>query len=152
MYKMKYTILLIILTLTNCYSTDTIELARDGGIKTVGTVAGTGLPISTCRVVKEFTMWKYLFGNADLGDNEAEDVFYGLDKKSLYTVEEKITGLDMAITLLVGLSSITRSTILISTCQGKEKICYIDEYGYCEEDYCKPCEGDCRCEKCNDDW
>ena len=128
---MKYLILMIsLLALINCRTVDTATLAKEGNIKMVD-------KSQVCETVaKEVTIWKILYGTSDLGENDAETVFSGLDKKKPYALQEKVTGLDMVVTLVVGLfSSITRSTLIITSCPSKEKVCYIDEYGYCEEDY-----------------
>ena len=128
---MKYLILMIsLLALISCRTVDTVALAKEGNIKMVH-------KSQVCETVaKEVTIWKILYGTSDLGENDAETVFSGLDKKKPYALQEKVTGLDMVVTLVVGLfSSITRSTLIITACPSKEKVCYIDEYGYCEEDY-----------------
>ena len=128
---MKYLILTFsLLALIDCQTVDTATLAKEGRIKMVAKSDVCG------AVAKEVTIWKILYGTSDLGENDAETVFSGLDKNKPYALQEKITGVDMVVTLVVGLfSSITRSTLIITSCPSKEKVCYIDEYGYCEEDY-----------------
>ena len=128
---MKFLIAMIsLLALIGCRTVDTATLAKEGRIKMVANSQVCG------AVAKEVTIWKILYGSSDLGENDAETVFSGLDKKKPYALQEKITGVDMVVTLVVGLfSSITRSTLIITACPSKEKVCYIDEYGYCEEDY-----------------
>ncbi len=128
-------VFLVAVVLLGCRTVDTVALAEEGNITMMAKSGVCGV------VAKEVTIWKILYGTSDLGENDAETVFAGLDKDKPYALQEKVTGLDMVVTLVVGLfSSITRSTLIITSCPSKEKVCYIDEYGYCEEDYeCEDC-------------
>lgn len=119
---MKAIIILISLFFLNCLTVDKEFLAKEGNIKLVE-------KNKTCGdITKEVTIWKILYGTTDFGENDAESIFDGLNKKTPYFIEEKITGIDMIVTLVVGLfSTITRSTLLITSCEGKKKKkCYLD--------------------------